>query len=148
MPQSLTKNYIHLIFHTRDHATLIRKNDLADVFRYIAGTLNGMGCPVIKVGGTTNHVHVLFVLNKTMALAQVVEIMKRNTSKWIKTLGGSYQTFAWQHGYGAFSVSQSKVEAVTQYISNQEEHHCKMTFRDELKRFFDEYGVSYDDKYL
>lgn len=148
MAQSLTKNYIHLIFATRDRADLLRKNDLPTIHRYIAGTLSHMGCPAIKVGGTTNHIHALFVLNKTLPLSKVVEDMKRNTSKWVKELNACYKVFSWQHGYGAFSVSQSKVDVVKRYIENQNEHHKQVSFTDELKRFLDEYGITYDEQYL
>ena len=148
MSQSLAKNYIHLIFATKYRENIIKQTDLSELYAYIAGILNHIDCPMICIGGTTNHVHVLCVLNKNMALSKMVEEVKRSSSKWIKSKDPFYRQFGWQNGYGAFSVSQSKVEIVVKYIQNQEEHHKKMLFVDELKMFLREYGVEYKDEYL
>lgn len=148
MSQSLAKNYIHLIFATKYRENIIKQTDLAELYAYITGILNHIDCPMICIGGTTNHVHVLCVLNKNMALSKMVEEVKRSSSKWIKSKDPFYRQFGWQNGYGAFSVSQSKVEIVVKYIQNQEEHHKKMLFVDELKMFLREYGVEYKEEYL
>ncbi len=148
MSQSLAKNYIHLIFATKYRENIIKQTDLSELYAYITGILNHIDCPMICIGGTTNHVHVLCVLNKNMALSKMVEEVKRSSSKWIKSKDPFYRQFGWQNGYGAFSVSQSKVEIVVKYIQNQEEHHKKMLFVDELKMFLREYGVEYKDEYL
>ena len=148
MSQSLAKNYIHLIFATKYRENIIKQTDLSELYAYITGILNHIDCPMICIGGTTNHVHVLCVLNKNMALSKVVEEVKRSSSKWIKSKEPFYRQFGWQNGYGAFSVSQSKVEIVVKYIQNQEEHHKKMLFVDELKMFLREYGVEYKEEYL
>ena len=148
MSQSLAKNYIHLIFATKYRENIIKQTDLSELYAYITGILNHIDCPMICIGGTTNHVHVLCVLNKNMALSKMVEEVKRSSSKWIKSKDPFYRQFGWQNGYGAFSVSQSKVEIVVKYIQNQEEHHKKMLFVDELKMFLREYGVEYEEEYL
>ena len=148
MSQSLAKNYIHLIFATKYRENIIKQTDLSELYAYITGILNHIDCPMICIGGTTNHVHVLCVLNKNMALSKMVEEVKRCSSKWIKSKDPFYRQFGWQNGYGAFSVSQSKVEIVVKYIQNQEEHHKKMLFVDELKMFLREYGVEYKEEYL
>ena len=148
MSQSLAKNYIHLIFATKYRENIIKHTDLSELYAYITGILNHIDCPMICIGGTTNHVHVLCVLNKNMALSKMVEEVKRSSSKWIKSKDPFYRQFGWQNGYGAFSVSQSKVEIVVKYIQNQEEHHKKMLFVDELKMFLREYGVEYKEEYL
>lgn len=148
MSQSLAKNYIHLIFTTKYRENIIKQTDLSELYAYITGILNHIDCPMICIGGTTNHVHVLCVLNKNMALSKMVEEVKRSSSKWIKSKDPFYRQFGWQNGYGAFSVSQSKVEIVVKYIQNQEEHHKKMLFVDELKMFLREYGVEYKEEYL
>ncbi len=148
MSQSLAKNYIHLIFATKYRENIIKQTDLSELYAYITGILNHIDCPMICIGGTTNHVHVLCVLNKNMALSKMVEEVKRSSSKWIKSKDSFYRQFGWQNGYGAFSVSQSKVEIVVKYIQNQEEHHKKMLFVDELKMFLREYGVEYKEEYL
>ena len=126
----------------------MKKDDLFDIHSYISGILKNIECPPVVIGGTTNHVHILCVLNKNMALSKMAEEIKRSSSKWIKERGSYYQWFAWQEGYGAFSVSQSKVDVVTKYIQNQEEHHKKMTFQDELKMFLKEYNVEFNEEYL
>ncbi len=126
----------------------MKKEDLPNIFSYISGILEHIGCKSIIVGGITNHIHLLCELNKNMALAKMVEEVKRSSSKWMKSKGSYYEWFAWQEGYGAFSVSQSKVEIVTNYIKNQEEHHKKMSFEDELKIFLKEYNVEYNEEYI
>ena len=148
MSQSLAKNYIHLIFATKYRENIIKQTDLSELYAYITGILNHIDCPMICIGGTTNHVHVLCVLNKNMALSKMVEEVKRSSSKWIKSKDPFYRQFGWQNGYGAFSVSQSKVEIVVKNIQNQEEHHKKMLFVDELKMFLREYDVEYREEYL
>lgn len=148
MPQSLSKNYIHLTFSTKYRKDSMRKEDLPTIFSYISGILEHVGCQPVIVGGITNHIHVLCVLNKNVALSKMVEEVKRSSSKWMKSKGSYYEWFSWQEGYGAFSVSQSKVEVVTNYILNQEEHHKKMSFEDELKLFLKEYKVEYNEEYL
>lgn len=107
-----------------------------------------MHCPVICVGGTEDHVHILFMLDKNTALADVVEQLKRASSKWMKTQSPENRYFAWQEGYAAFSVSQSKMETVKRYIQGQAEHHKKVPFLDELKQFLEAYNTAYDERYL
>lgn len=115
---------------------------------YIGALVKTTGCKVISVGGVEDHVHVLVLFSKTESVAHVVEEMKRNSSRWVKTLSPSYEKFAWQGGYAAFSVSQSQVDAVIRYIGNQKEHHMKQSFRDEYLQFLKLYGVEYDEKYV
>lgn len=148
MSQSLSKNYIHLTFSTKYRKDSMKKEDLPSIFSYISGILDHIDCQPLIVGGISNHIHLLCVLNKNVALAKMVEEVKRSTSKWIKSKGRFYDTFSWQEGYGAFSVSQSKIDIVTNYIKNQEEHHKRMSFEDELKSFLREYKVEYNEEYL
>lgn len=146
MSQSLTKIYIHLIFHVKTTSALIRKNDLLRVHQYIGQLVNTTGCNVMRVGGIEDHVHILFALNKNVTIAHVVEEIKRNSSRWIKTIDNHYKLFAWQGGYAAFSVSQSMVEQTLAYISQQEEHHKKISFQEEYTRFLRLYHVNYDER--
>lgn len=148
MSQSLAKNYIHLIFHVKYQGDTVRENDLPVLYSYISGILRNINCPSVCIGGTGNHVHILCVLNKNMALSKMVEEVKRSSSRWMKEQDKIYSRFAWQAGYGAFSVSQSKVDVVCRYIMNQAEHHKRMSFTDELKRFFQEYEIVYDERFL
>ena len=116
MAQSLAKNYIHIVFSTKNRENIIKKEDLAEVFSYIAGVVKGCECNSICVGGTTNHIHLLCTLNKNLALSKLVATIKANSSKWLHQKDSYYRAFAWQDGYGAFSVSQSVVEKTTEYI--------------------------------
>ena len=100
------------------------------------------------MGGTENHVHALIMFSKTETVAHVVEEMKRNSRRWIKTVSPKYEEFAWQGGYAAFSVSQSQVETVMAYIRNQVEHHQKQSFKDEYLDFLRLYKIEYDERYV
>jgi REP element-mobilizing transposase RayT len=103
--------------------------------------------PII-INGTGNHMHILCIMSKNIALAKLTEEIKRHSSRWIKTRGIYYKQFAWQGGYGGFSVSQSVLEKTRKYIENQELHHKKLTFNEELLAFYKEYGVEYNEEYL
>ena len=148
MSQSLSKIYIHLIFHIKTTSPTIREEDMECVHGYIGGVVNITGCKVIMVGGIGDHVHILFLLSNTVPLSKVVEDVKRNSSRWIKTLHPRYQFFEWQNGYGAFSVSQSVVPSTLRYIGNQPEHHKKISFADEFRNFLKLYEVDYNDQYV
>lgn len=146
MSQSLTKIYIHLIFHVKTTSALIRKIDLPRVHQYIGQLVNTTGCNVIRVGGIEDHVHILFAFNKNETIVHVVEEIKRNSSRWIKTIDNHYKQFAWQGGYAAFSVSQSMVNQTLVYISQQAEHHKKISFQEEYTRFLKLHHVDYDEQ--
>ena len=147
MAQSLSKIYIHLIFHIKTISSPIRESDLDRIHSYIGQLVNATGCKVIQVGGMCDHVHILFLLSKDVAISHVVEEVKRNSSRWMKTIEPYYSTFAWQNGYGVFSVSQSVVGKTLEYVKNQGIHHKKMSFQDEYQKFLESYGVEYN-KYL
>jgi REP-associated tyrosine transposase len=146
MPQSLARNAIHLIFSTKHREPFITPDVHDRLFAYLAGTLNKMRCPALRVGGVADHVHVLFVLSKTMTLSKVVEELKKESSKWAKT--AIHPKFYWQTGYGAFSVSASNEEKVADYIANQERHHRRMTFQQEFREFLQKHGIEYDERYV
>ena len=100
------------------------------------------------IGGAADHVHILFCLSKNLALAKVIEEVKKGSSKWMKTQGPKFQDFHWQAGYGAFSVSQSHVEEVRRYIELQDEHHRTRSFKDEFLAFLNRYEIEYDERFL
>ena len=116
MAQSLSKLYIHLVFHIKTSSQPIRETDLERVHSYIGQLVNTTGCKVIQVGGICDHVHILFLLSKDATISHVVEEVKRNSSRWVKTIDAYYHTFAWQNGYAAFSVSQSVVGKALEYV--------------------------------
>ncbi|MBR5678214.1 MAG: IS200/IS605 family transposase [Paludibacteraceae bacterium] len=148
MPQSLSKLYVHLVFSTKRRADTIPKSHLAEVHAYIAEIFNNHGCPAVQVGGTTNHVHILFLLGKQTNLADIVRKVKSSSSRWINEVyGNPFHHFDWQDGYGAFSVGYRHVDAVMAYIKGQEEHHRKATFQDEFRRVCELYNVPLDERY-
>lgn len=148
MAQSLSKLYIHLVFHIHSQSVSIRESDQKELYRYIGSIIMDNDSIPIAINGTENHLHILCVMSKNIALAKLVEEIKRHSSRWIKTLNKRYQHFKWQGGYAGFSISQSLHDKTRDYIINQEEHHKKMTFREELLAFLREYGVSYNEQYL
>jgi putative transposase len=148
MAQSLHKIYIHLIFHIKNDGTPIREDDQERVHSYIGQLVNATGCAVVRVGGTADHVHILFLLSKDASISYVVEEVKRNSSRWLKSVEYYYRVFAWQGGYAAFSVSRSMVDKTIDYISNQREHHKKWTFAEEYIEFLKLYDVDYNEEYV
>lgn len=148
MGQSLVKNYVHIVFSTKHRQPLIHPPVEAELHAYLAGICDKLGCTVIKVGGYTDHVHILCMLSKKIALVKLMEELKSHSSKWIKTKGAGYENFYWQDGYGAFSVNPSGVHTVTAYIANQYEHHRKKTFQDEYRTYLKKYEVEYEEKYV
>jgi len=148
MGQSLVKNYIHLVFSTKHRKPLIHPPVEAELHAYLGGICNKLECPVIKVSGYTDHIHILCMLSKKIALMKLMEELKSHSSKWIKTKGTGYESFYWQDGYGAFSVNPSEVDTVIAYIANQHEHHSKRNFQDEYRAFLKKYHVEYDEKYV
>ena len=148
MAQSLCKIYIHLIFHIKTTSPQIREEDINRVHSYIGKLVNATGCREIRAGGVGDHIHLLFLLSREANVANVVEEIKRNSSRWLKTLDPYYRCFSWQGGYAAFSVSQSVVSKTLQYISQQREHHMKHSFADEYRAFLKLYNVEYDERYV
>ena len=148
MAQSLCKIYLHIVFHIKTTSPKIQDEHLPRLYNYIGKLVNTTGCHVVCIGGTENHVHALVLFTSTITVAQLVEQMKRNSSRWIKTLSPRYEKFEWQGGYAAFSVSQSMMEKTVNYIHNQEEHHKKQSFQDEYIAFLKLYGINFDDRYV
>jgi REP element-mobilizing transposase RayT len=118
------------------------------LFAYASGIFQAWDSPAIAIGGHDDHVHVLFVLNKNHALAKVVEEVKKSSSKWIKTLGARWSKFAWQNGYGAFSVSESNVSSVRRYIERRPDHHRRITFQDEFRQLLVRHCLAIDERYI
>jgi putative transposase len=148
MPQSLSNILTHVIFSTKNREPLLSESIRSELHAYMSGILNNINCPSIQVGGIEDHVHVFFRLSRTATVAEVLETLKTSSSKWIKTRGCAFSNFHWQTGYGAFSISQSDAEAVIAYIRNQPEHHRKISFQDEYRRFLDRYEIPFDERYV
>ena len=148
MSQSLAKNTIHLIFSTQDRRPWLKESVRPAIYSYLAGIFQKWESPAIIVGGYDDHVHCLFLLNKNHPLKKIVEEVKKGSSKWIKTLGDGPAEFSWQNGYGAFSVSESNVREVKDYISRQAEHHRRTTFQDELRQLLARHGIAANERYI
>jgi len=148
MPQSLSKIYIHIIFSTKNRNNYILPEIQNELYSYIASILKSLNSNAIKIGGTDNHIHVLCNLSKTISVSKIIEEIKKRSSKWIKTKDAKYSIFSWQNGYGVFSVSQSKLEITENYILEQKEHHKKIDFKDELRKFLKKHNTDFDEQYL
>jgi putative transposase len=148
MGQSIVKNYIHLIFSTKDRQPLITESIENDLFNYLGGTCLKLDCQPITVGGYLDHVHILCMLSKKIALIKLMESIKSNSSKWMKTIDDQFNDFYWQDGYGAFSVNPSEIDTASVYIRNQKQHHQKKTFQEEYRGFLKKYKVDYDERYV
>ena len=139
MPQSLSKILLHVVFSTKERRPLLRDRAFREeMHSYIGGILNGLDCPPVIVGGVEDHVHLLCVLSRTRAPADMVKEVKRSSSLWIKTRAADFADFAWQSGYGVFSIGYSQMEEVRRYIARQEEHHRKKTFLEEYEELIQE----------
>ena len=149
MPQSHAQIYLHIVFSTKDRRAFLQASALRDeLHKYLGGTCNNLDCPVLRVGGAADHVHVLCRLGRTITVADLVKELKRDSSQCLKTRSPELQDFYWQNGYGAFSVSPAHVEALREYIANQEEHHRSESFQDELRRLLKKYGLEWDERYV
>ncbi len=148
MSQSLSKLYVHIVYHVKCTSVYMRKQERQELYAYSAAIIKDTGSIPLIINGVHDHIHILSVLSKNIALAKLVEEVKRNSSRWIKTKDKYYKDFAWQGGYGAFSISESDISVKKRYIANQEEHHRKKSFREEYLVFLKEYGIEYDEKYL
>jgi putative transposase len=148
MGQSLVKNYMHIVFSTKHRQNFILPPVEEELHAYLGGVCNELDCQTIKIGGYTDHVHILCMLSKKIALMKLLEIVKSHSSKWIKTKGEGYGNFYWQDGYGAFSVNPKNVDDVIQYIQNQHVHHQQLGFQDEYRGFLKRYKVEYDERYV
>lgn len=146
MPQSLSRIMIHLIFSTKGRAPLLSPEIRDQLFPYFTGILRNHGCQAIRIGGVEDHVHLLFALSRTLSVAQVTEKLKTSSTKWIKSTWSI--DFAWQGGYGAFSVGRTETDRIVAYIANQEQHHRTASFQDELRKLLEESGIEYDERYL
>jgi len=148
MPQSLAALFVHLIFSTKNREPFVTPEIGTELYPYATTVFQELNCPAIAVSGVADHIHCLFMLARTVPVCDVVEEVKKSTSKWIKTKGDRYDSFYWQAGYGAFSVGQSHVESVRKYIAGQEERHRTQSFQDEYRAFLKKYQVAYDERYV
>jgi putative transposase len=148
MPQSVTKLYLHIVFSTKNHEPRLKDTISKELYSYLGGILNNIECLPIKIGGYSDHIHILCRMSKKITVIKLLEEIKKSSSKWIKTKGNEFANFYWQDGYGAFTVSPSEVDKVILYIENQEEHHRQKKFKDEYIELLKTNNTEYDERYL
>ena len=148
MPQSLAKILLHTVFSTKDRRPFLSDKAFREELHcYLGGILTQLHCDPLIVGGVEDHVHLLFALTRTATVADIIKEVKRGSSVWVKTKT-RFQDFAWQGGYGIFSIGQSQIDDVREYIASQEEHHRKVSFQDEFRRLLQRYNIAFDERYV
>ena len=149
MAQSLSKILVHGVFSTKDRLPLLRDPSLREeLHHYIGGILAHLGCQPVIVGGVEDHVHLLCALSRTCEAAALIKEVKRGSSLWLKTKGPRLQDFAWQNGYGIFSIGFSQIADLKNYIANQAEHHRKLSFQDEFRKLLKHYEIKYEERFV
>lgn len=146
MPQSLAKIYVHIVFTTKHGQPFIAEETREKLQAYMVGVIANLNSYTNEIYANPDHVHILCNLPRTITVANFISKIKTSSSKWIKTKGVA--EFQWQDGYGIFSVSSSKVTVVENYIRNQAAHHKNMNYKDEIRRFFMEYGIDFNEEYV
>jgi putative transposase len=148
MPQSLSQVLLHIVFSTKERRPFLRDTGIrSELHRYLGGLADHSGCHAHVVGGVEDHVHMLCALSRTITIANLVREIKRASSLWIKTRPNC-GTFAWQTGYGVFSIGYSQLDEVRHYIDAQVEHHRAASFQDEFRKLLKRYNVTYDEAFV
>lgn len=145
---SYTSNALHIVFATKNRTTPIDSELRPRLHAYLGGIAKAMTCVPVKVGGMDDHVHAFIVVPARLAVADLVKQLKVSSTNWVRGTSLSRRHFAWQRGYGAFSVGRSGWDAVVSYIERQEEHHKRTTFADEYVRLLEAYSIAYDPEWL
>jgi len=148
MSQSLAKLLVHIIFSTKNRLPVLTDPIRPQLWRYMAGTLQALDSPALQVGGASDHIHILCRLSKNIAVCKLIEEVKKESSKWLKRQGPDLASFYWQAGYGAFGIGLRAVDATVHYILRQEQHHQRLSFQQEYRRFLAKYEISYDERYV
>ena len=151
MPQSLSQIHVHLVFSTRNRVSFLQNDDIrTETHKYLGGVSNQHDCPVIRVGGATDHVHVIAMLGRETTQAGWVRDLKRASSIWVKERfkGMGVDDFAWQNGYGCFAVCHDRLDKVIQYVETQMEHHARKGFQDEYRAILTKLGIMWDERYV
>ena len=147
MSDTFSNLSVHVVFSTKDRIPLITRRVRKRVFPYIGGVIKGLGGKVIAIGGMPDHAHLVARLPTNMCVADFVRKIKANSSKWMNERATDMK-FGWQRGYGAFSISQSVVSSVAQYVRNQERHHRSRSFEEELMMLLTRHGIGFDERNL
>lgn len=149
MPRSLAKILVHTVFSTKDRRPFLRDQALREeLHHYLGGILAKHDCQPLIIGGVEDHIHILSTLSRTCGAAEMVKEAKRGSSVWLKTKAPDLGDFAWQNGYGIFSIGFSQVEPVRNYIAGREKHHRKVTFQDEFRELLRRYEIEFDERFV
>lgn len=148
MPQSYTCLHYHLVFSTKYRAPTITPDIRQRLWEYMGGIVRGHKGIPIHIGGTSDHVHLLVTLRQIQSLADFLRDLKASSSGWIHDAFPAAKDFAWQTGYGAFTVSHSGIDPVREYVADQEKHHAQLSFQDEFRFMLNKQGVAFEEKYL
>ena len=148
MPRSLSKVVLHIIFSTKNREPWLDSDVRPRMRAYLATIWRELGAELVHVSGVADHVHIVTTLPRAVSQAQMVEQIKKASSKWIKAVDSRYRGFFWQRGYGAPSVSPSQLDAVLQYVETQQEHHRTRTFQEEYRELLHRHGVDFDERYV
>jgi REP element-mobilizing transposase RayT len=148
MASTLTKILLHIIFSTKNREAMIPSSLESDLYAYIGGICRRLNSPLLAMGGTADHVHMMVSLAKTVALSDLMMELKRDSSKWVKDQEPSLGQFGWQDGYFGFSIGESGADAMRAYIAGQKEHHKGVDFKDEVRALLRKYGMDWDERYV
>jgi putative transposase len=140
--------YIQVVFAVKYRDAVIADDWKTKVFSVIGNLINETGCKTIIVNGVEDHVHCFLGLKPTVSISELMKTVKAKSSKYINDQKLTISRFEWQEGYGAFSYSQSQIDAVYKYVANQEEHHKKKTFKQEYLEFLDKFHIPFEERYV
>lgn len=148
MSHTATNLLVHVIFSTKDRVPLVTAEIESDLHAYLGGIIRELGSVALSINGTADHVHLLLRLPANQCVSDIARLIKTNSSRWVHERWPEHRRFAWQTGYGAFSVSESSAASVRDYISNQREHHKKRSFQEEFLSFLRKNKITVDERYL
>ena len=148
MAQTFAHLLNHVIFSTKERRPSLKPEIRPRLFSYMGGIIRDLGGKALIIDGTSDHLHLLVSMPATVSVAEMMRIVKGKSSGWVREQFPSRGSFAWQAGYGAFSVSHSHIDTVTKYIAGQEEHHKKVSFQEELLSFLRKQGIEFDERYI
>ncbi len=148
MPSTYSNLLYHIIFSTKDRQPLITPALQEELYLYVAGIVRGQNGLPLEIGGVPDHLHLVIRINPDVSVSEIVRLVKANSSKWVNERAAGMGRFAWQRGYGAFTLSFSQLSAVRRYVRSQAEHHRVRTFQDEFVTFLTRHGIEFDERFL
>jgi putative transposase len=148
MANTFSNLFYHIVFSTKNRENFISSDMESRVWAYIGGVARKHKLTALQIGGTDNHIHGLIMAPPRVAPSSIAQWIKGDSSNWIHTEFPNIRGFAWQDGYGIFSVSKSNTQRVIEYIRNQREHHINQSFEDEFIELLTRHEIDYDERYV